>query len=191
MLSSTLNLQSTWGEKLVHPLRCCWICQSAEQLWGYVLYKLKHTGEPLPLCPKEIWLLGLELDWGRKPQLSSCVHHSPVSVPCPVWVASVGGSSEPPPLDVWSGLMFRVLLSECWGIWGWHAAAMQPPMPACLPEWLCSHIPSVERHLWRSRATVCYSLALCHTLSFINTAVVADSSKNAASFMVKPVYMSR
>lgn len=54
MLISVLNLQRTRGETLVYLLQCCRVCQSAEQLRGYVLYKLKHTGEPLPLCPKEI-----------------------------------------------------------------------------------------------------------------------------------------
>lgn len=99
MLSSTLNLQSTWGEKLVHPLRCCWICQSAEQLWGYVLYKLKHTGEPLPLCPKEIWLLWIgtrlgkeaPVEFMRAPQPCVCAL-SCLGCECrrPQWAATVG-----------------------------------------------------------------------------------------------------
>lgn len=85
------------------------------------------------------------------------MYHNPVPAPCPVCVVSAGGPSEPPLLDVWSGLMFTVLLTECWRIW----ADMSPQcsLPACLLDWLCSHIPSVRRHLWRGWATACYSLA--------------------------------
>lgn len=71
-----------------------------------------------------------------------------------LWVQA---APEPPLLDVWSGLMFTVLLTECWRIW----ADMSPQcsLPACLLDWLCSHIPSVRRHLWRGWAMACYLLA--------------------------------
>ena len=90
------------------------------------------------------------------------MRHNPVPVPCPVCVVSVGGPSEPPLLDVWSELMFTVLLTECWRIW----ADMSPQ--CSLPDWLCSHIPSVRRHLRRGWATFCDSLVcvlLCLTLT--------------------------
>lgn len=68
------------------------------------------------------------------------MYHNPVPAPCPVCVVSAGGPSEPPPLDVWSGLMFTVLLTECWRIW----ADMSPQcsLPACLT--VLSHSLSQE-----------------------------------------------
>lgn len=111
------------------------------------------------------------LDWNSALEKEAPVEFMHVPQPCACALSCLccecrAGPSEPPPLDVWSGLMFTVLLTECWRIW----ADMSPQcsLPDCLPDWLCSHIPSVRRHLWRGWATVCCSLAcvlLCLSLT--------------------------
>lgn len=127
-------------------MQCCWICPSAEQLLGYVLYKLVYTEQPLPLCPKEIWLLWIGTP--LKKEAPEEFMHAPTARRDVLCVASVGGPGAPPLLDVWSELVFTVLLTECWRMW----ADMSPQYS--LLDWLCSHIPSVKRHLWRGWATV-------------------------------------
>lgn len=101
--------------------------------------------------------------------------HACTTTPCLRLVLSVlwvhGGPSEPPPLDVWSGLMFTVLLTECWRIW----ADMSPQRS--LPAWLCSHIPSVGRYLRGGWAMALLLTGLCLAPSFINTVAGTDTSK--------------
>ena len=124
----------------------------------------------LSLCAlRKYDCLGLELThWRRKPQKSSCMYHSPAPVPCPVCVVSVGGPSAPPPLDVWSGLMFTVLLTECWRIW----ADMSPQ--CSLPA--LSHSLSREASVQRLGNSLLLA-SLCPVLSFINTVAGTDTSK--------------
>lgn len=109
----------------------------------------------LSLCaPRKYDSSGLELyaGEGNPSRVHAC---TATPVPCPDCVVSVDGPSEPPSLDVWSGLMFTVPRTECWRIW----ADMSPQ--CSLPPWLSSHIPSVrEGNLSAERlSNGCYLLA--------------------------------
>lgn len=163
-----LNLHRTHGEQLF--ISCSAVGYVSQQSSCWDMFYMNRTKQAnLSLCAlRKYDFFGLELaHWRRKPQKSSCMYHSPV--PCPVCVVSVGGPSEPPPLDVWSGLMFTVLLTECWRIWA-------DKSPQCS---LRSHVPSVGRHLWRGWANALLLASLCLALSFINTVAGANTSGKA------------
>lgn len=141
----------------------------------YINWTLQST---LSLCAlRKYDCFGLELThWRRKPQKSSCMYHNPCACALSCLCCECRRPQQAATVrclewaDVYSP-SYRVLKDM-----GWHVAAVQP---ACLTDWLHSHIPSVRRHLWRGWAMVCYLLSLCLALSFINTVAGTDTRKKA------------